>query len=342
MKHGFRKYIHYTKEVSKVRQIYYFTKHLYDEENEELSKIPNEERKDTDTSIGKSHYNLDSLKQYTEEFFPSKLRELLSINLVTLTESFLTEVVKEVYRRDISPFKNNKDIRYKKGEILSFSSVHELRDDIIESKIRSLTSGGLGEIEKFYRRTFDIDFRSLDMKNGKYYDVEEFFDRRHLYVHSEGYCDSEYSHEYPELGYSPGDRVPINEEYFLRSLELLKSFGHSVHEKLALRYPDDTSNFETVNAHNSISSDHDIVLLVHVDIIDKGINPNEDIPSLTVNPHADEVNQRTLSEFACKVFTFESRDEVVISGSQSEINTAMYPLKHTRGIEFRRAVKLTD
>jgi hypothetical protein len=168
--------------------------------------------------------------------FPKYLRETILIRVISSLEVFLLDMVREVFlaRRDLF-HSNERRLDFSYGELLSASSVTELWSKVINKDVRNLQNQGFKEIVKFYQNRLKIDLTGFEFCMGK---LEEFHDRRHIFVHRLGITDDEYRHRYKtEL-----NRLTVSEEYLLGCISDLRKFAIWVHERSAKKMAEPVPN----------------------------------------------------------------------------------------------------
>ena len=180
---GFEAYNKFKNDLKDSRQIYDITYHLYQTEKIRLDGELNngsEVNPTLKTSIGSIEHSPTALNRRLQYLYPYKLRQLILISTITALEVYLTDVILEIFKRDIKPFKVNEPVTFQKNYLLSVASISKIQNDLIKKDFRSLTSGGMKEIEKYYKKMFEIDIKNLGIN---FQDIEEIHTRRHLFVH---------------------------------------------------------------------------------------------------------------------------------------------------------------
>ncbi len=153
-------------------------------------------------------------------------RELLFVRIISAFEVFLIDTIKEVFKINKAPFKNiEKKISLSQAELLSFDSISGLQTKILNSEIRSLSSGGYKKIERYYERKFGVIFSNLGVDKSK---VERYHEIRHLIVHRLGRTDDKYKKSYKTL--KKGISIP--EELLITTINDLNNLVNGITEKI--------------------------------------------------------------------------------------------------------------
>jgi hypothetical protein len=174
----------------------------------------------------------DALKQTeTYQFYESNilkaeenfLRSLVFIRLISALEVYLVDNIKYVFLKSRKPFRSETRVEFSQSQLLSFSSITELHENLINKECRQLSSGGLEKIIRYYKAKFSIDIGSI--RPGKNI-MEEYHDRRHILVHRLGRTDIQYRKKYNfnKKG------VSISKKYLNVALIDFKQFGIEVNE----------------------------------------------------------------------------------------------------------------
>jgi hypothetical protein len=333
---GFESFNRFDKETTRLKQLYDITVHLYGQEHERVA----EKLKDADpfetmhTDTRTIAHNLNQLYEHTRSFYPERLRELLLISLITLTEGYLADLAKEVFQRKLDPFKTSGDVKFPKGQVLSMSSIDEVHEKIVEREQRSLTSGGLSDTAKYYRRRFDIDFNglSVDLK-----EVKEIHERRHLHVHNGGICDGRYARQF-DTRYNPGERIPVGHDYFMDSVNTITDFAEGVASECKKRFPKKERGKEVVFGERSRPEDDEQILLVRMEISENEFDFPDDLTGLRIS-FADEPD-RELKYFTYQIVREEKRCILVIGGTRKQVGRTVQTVKMNDYLTFRMATDL--
>lgn len=331
---GFETYNKFKKNIRDVKQIYDLTYHLYLTERDRLeSELPKAKNKviTVKTSIGEIEHSLASLYQRLKSSYPFKLRQLLLINSITSLEVYLTDVVYEVFTRDIKPFKEDAPIQLQKNYLLNLNSLSELQEKLIRKDIRNLTSGGLQVIDKYYLKLFGVDFKNLGIS---YNDIEEIHTRRHLFVHRDGVVDSEYSRKYPTYNFEDGHQIKIEHEYFIQSLDKLSEFAGLINRKLLELFPDEIRNPKYKNGLASYDFSK-ANLLVEIALINDNYDIDEYFENLTVRG-------LILKDFIVQVTKMEKSCFLFLSGEKEEIMRFFKPIKENCEIKIIRIIEMKN
>jgi len=200
------------------------------------------------------------------------LRELIFIRIISLLEIFFVDAIYDVYLRTSVPFENeNRSSDFSMGGILSHSSIDDLHNKILDRIGRSL-SKKLCEIEKYYKKIFGLNF--LDYGTD-YHKIEEYYDRRNLFVHALGVSsdgskivaktDSTYRSKYN----TTLRELSVDEEYILECLNEVSKFAAFVKDQLLLKI--DSSEWSKKN--EELQNKHLYLEVKKIDSIVKELEP---------------------------------------------------------------------
>lgn len=156
----------------------------------------------------------------SEEFF---LRSLVFIRLISALEVYLVDNIKYIFLKTRRPFKSDTKIEFSQSQLLSFSTITELHESLMNKECRQLSSGGFEKIIKYYKSKFSIDIGSINP--GKIV-MEEYHDRRHLLVHRLGRTDIQYRKKYK----FSKKGISISKKYLNEALINFKKFGIEINE----------------------------------------------------------------------------------------------------------------
>lgn len=149
------------------------------------------------------------------------LRELILIRLISALEVYLIENIKYIAANNIFVFKTKEVISFTAEEIISYDNITEIFEKLITSDCRKLSSGGFNKITDYYSSKFKLNISSI-FPGQKI--LEEYHDRRHLFVHRLGKTDEYYRNKYnlKKVGLS------IDEPYLLKAFEDIKLYTESI------------------------------------------------------------------------------------------------------------------
>lgn len=315
---GFWSYNRVKNEIKDLKQIYDFTYHLYLQEHEiikeQLSKHNVKDKKiiSVTTRIGATTHSLNSLYAHTTNSYPNKLRHLILINLITDLEVYFTNLVREIAGRDLEPFKNveNEKVDYFRNHLLNFSTIKNIEDDILNKDIRKLTSGGLEKTEEYFQKRFGINFKELGIN---FKAIQEIHERRHLFVHRNGICDSIYSRTYPEFGFKVGDTIRLDHEYIIYALDKILEFSSKINQQCLIRFPDNKRKIKSFKGpKNSITGE--VKLLIEFETIKNDFDINLEILNKPLSHRTQTVN-----DFVLQHIIFEKRFHLYVSADQKEL-----------------------
>lgn len=332
---GYESYNKFKKNVKDSRQIYDITFHLYQIESAKLGKeLENgtEINPTLRTSVGSIEHSPTSLYQRLQGSYPYKLRQLILISTITALEVYLTDVILEIFNRDITPFKVNEPVSFQKNYLLSMSSMNKIHTDLITKDFRNLTSGGLKEIEKYYKKIFEINIRNLGIN---FQEIEEIHTRRHLFVHRNGIADLEYETKFPNYNYKSGQQIKIEHKYLIDSLNKLSEFTKLVNKEIVKKYPDINRGPRYHFGNKSFEKAH-INLMIEISVMSENIDIISYLTTL-------KVNEQNLSDYIVQITTFDNNTcFLFISGIQSELSRFFKPMIQNKNITVNKTIQIRE
>lgn len=231
-----RTYRKFHTEIKRLKRLYLATKFSF---NETLSLIKERLKNDltyghTKLSVGcdeEDNIIASSIFEFKSKLisqYPRYLRELIFIRVISALEVFLIDSLKELFKSNKIPFKDNDIYKFTRGELLSIDSISVIYTKLINKDCRNLHSGGFPKIKNYYSTKLHIDFNNYcDSEK-----LEEFHDRRHLLVHNLGSTDSEYRSKHA-VGIK---RLTVDEPYLLDCFISISLLCEKVDEQIILKY----------------------------------------------------------------------------------------------------------
>lgn len=329
---GFESYNKFKKNIKDARQIYDITFHLYQSESTKLrQKIKSGIINPTiRTSVGSIEHTPTALCERLRAYYPYKLRQLILISTITALEVYLTDVILEIYKRNITPFKKtDENVSFAKSYLLSMSSMYKIQNDLITKDFRSLTSGGLKEIDKYYRKTFDIDIKNLGVD---FQEIEEIHTRRHLFVHRDGIVDSEYVTKFPQYDYKIGQQIMITHDYLLFALNKLSEFGKVINKILLQKFPD-IYRKPIYHIGDRSFNEEEVNLMVEISVLKENFDAITYLNSL-------DVNGDVLKDYIVQITTIDNNCILFISGKQGVISKFFNPIIENRNMMISKIIEL--
>ena len=329
---GFESYNKLKSNIKDSRQIYDITYHLYHTETVKLGKdlksssVINPTLK---TSVNSVEHSPTALYQRLQHAYPYKLRQLILISTITALEVYLTDVILEIFERDITPFKVSEAVTFQKNYLLSLSSMNKIHSDLITKDFRNLTSGGVKEIDKYYKKMFDVDIKNLGVN---FNDIEEIHIRRHIFVHRNGITDSEYVAKFPGFCYKLGQQIKIEHEYLINSLNKLSEFAGAINKVLLKKYPDIKRKPKYHVGKKNFQSDH-VNLMIEISIL----NENFDAVYYLTNLNVCGID---FSEHIVQLTTIDSNCILFISGKQSDLAKFFKPITEHSSLIINKTIEL--
>ena len=151
---------------------------------------------------------------------PSFMCNLSLIYMVSLFEYYICDIIKYIYSKKIYLLKTGKkELDYE--TILSFNTMEELNEHIIEKERETIGYKSYEDIKKYFMNRFKIDFTKLKNENS----INPIFVTRNIIVHNRGVVNEKFLLRVHNSGYKLGDVVKINEEYLDKALRLLRSLN---------------------------------------------------------------------------------------------------------------------
>ena len=232
-------YADFLQSLNRARRLHDFTNHVYAEFHEtgidQLRRRENREKKlQIQTASGPRSYPLKVLAYHARDVYPDLLRSVLLVRIVAAHELLLIESIKEISERTSSPFKTDAMIEIQQSQLLTLAEKDGLLGHIVAKAQRKLSSGGLNEMEKYYKKHFGI---STAPTPGRLADVTEIHERRHLHVHANGVADEQYMNKHKGSSVSVGDKLPVDAKYFNRALFILNESALHVRKALLAQHP---------------------------------------------------------------------------------------------------------
>ncbi|WP_336731776.1 hypothetical protein [Chryseobacterium sp. VD8] len=329
---GFESYNKLKSNIKDSRQIYDITYHLYQTETIKLGKdlksggTVNPTLK---TSVNSVEHSPTALYQRLQHAYPFKLRQLILISTITALEVYLTDVILEIFERDITPFKVSEPVTFQKNYLLSLSSMNKIHSDLITKDFRNLTSGGLKEIDKYYKKMFDVDIKNLGVN---FNDIEEIHIRRHLFVHRNGVTDLEYVTKFPNYGYKLGQQMKIEHDYLIDSLNKLSEFAGLINKELLKKYPDINRKPKYHVGKKNFQSDH-VNLMIEMSILFESFDAVNYLTNLNVNGV-------DFSEHIIQVTTIDNNCILFVSGKQSDLSKFFKPIIEHTSLTINKTIEI--
>lgn len=332
MMRGFETYNKFKKNIKDSRQIYDITFHLY-----QVEKLRLQEELKTGlkvnpvlrTSVSIIEHSPFALHERLSSLYPFKLRQLLLISSITALEVYLTDVILEVFERDISPFKVNEPVTYQKNHILSLGSIGKIQRDIITKDIRNLTSGGQKEIYKYYKKMFSIDFKNLGLS---YKDIEEIHERRHLFIHRNGVADSKYVSSFPQMGYRIAQHIKVEHEYFITTLNKLSEFAALINKELLNKYPEVNRQPKYIIGTKRFEQEA-TNLMIDISILSESFDHIKYLTDL-------EVRGKKLSDSIVQITTIDGTCLMFLSGKQGDLSAFFKPIVEHSNLMINKVIEM--
>jgi len=242
---------------------------------------------------------------------------------------YLTDVILEIFERDLSPFKVSEPVTFQKNYLLSTSSINTIHSDLIAKDFTNLKIGGIKEIEQYYKKMFEIDIKNLSVS---FKEIEEIHLRRHLFVHKTGVADLEYVTKFPGMGYKLGQQIKIEHDYLIASLDRLSDFAQVLNKALLKKFPE-TNRKPNYNVGSKYFDKDSLNLMLEISILTEGFDIVSYLTTLTVNG-------RSLSDYIVQVTTLDNSCVLFLSGKQSELSVFFSPLKQHKSLLLNKTIEV--
>lgn len=147
------------------------------------------------------------------------LRELLLVRMISALETFLIDVIRDIFLKSKVPFMD-KAVRHEfsQEELIALNNPTKIFNRIFNRETRKLTNGGFAEVCKYYKSRFDIDLGSHGPGASV---MKEYHERRHILVHRLGQTDARYREKH-----QLNDRtISVSEEYVERLFTDVSAFA---------------------------------------------------------------------------------------------------------------------
>ncbi|WP_313002337.1 hypothetical protein [Chryseobacterium gleum] len=329
---GFESFTTFKNNIKDSKHIFDITLHLYNQEvlvlKDKILKLDSKIYT-FKTSTNLIEHSTVSLYNRLQTKYPNKLKQLLLINLVTSLEVYLTDVILEVFNRDIKPFKVDENINFQRNYLLNLGSIDVLKENIIKKDFRNLTSGGLTQIVKYYKKIFDIDIKSLGID---FNEIEEIHTRRHIYVHRNGLADDEYCSKYPSPSIKVNTYINSDNQYVINAFNKILNFGGLINKQLLNKFPDIDRNIKYSKGNKKLIATE---LFIMIEIVIK--NENFDIFEYF---NKESKNGKNLLDNIVKVAKHDNICYLFLNGSQSDINTVYSIIQHNENLILNKTVQI--
>lgn len=314
-------------DINKLVAFYKATIYSYDQTEQvlvfqKINKIPFDETTENGLLIKQPHFF--KYKKSGKVEIRKNLCEIVFVRVVSALEVFLVDLVRDAFLESKEPFKKQDIIsQFSQAELLSFKSTTEISSKIINKECRKLSSGGFGDIMKYYKKYFDIDIVAFAPGKSK---MEEYHDRRHLLVHRLGKTDQQYRQKYN----TTKQGISIDDIYLFECISDFNSFAEMVNNQM---------NYQLINQFNYKSikqKTFERKVLFQIEIL-------QPITLECIDPSFEFWANDEFSNFNdildTKKDIEENKTEFIISGSFKQIKSY---LKILRRLEKQKQIKLYE
>lgn len=260
-----RSYTILKRELKQLRNFYLTTQFAYNQVKELMELCTtSEDVRDAlrDHGVRWSKYEKMSKSDDHKRKVEAMLRELIFVRAISALETFLTDVIRDVFIVTKAPFMD-KDLRIEmsQAELIGINTPTMIYSKIINRETRSLTSGGFNEFIKYYKKRFNIDLATIEPSYKK---MNEYHDVRHILVHRLGETDEAFRKKH----HTSKKRLSIDESYIDGLLDDLDKFTEEVDCEIRSLIKDISSSDSAYNARFVID------ILFHSEHIPSCLRPN--------------------------------------------------------------------
>jgi len=164
-----------------------------------------------------------------ENSFNNFIRNMSLAYLVTELESYLKGVLKTSFEKKPMLLATcKKSINYE--ELTKYSSIEDVREDIIEKEIYAILYRDIEEISRYFEQKFNIKLSELtDWETFK-----EVFYRRNIIVHNSGIVNNIYR---LKTGYKAKKKsLEVSYSYLNKSIQVFDEFAQNLAEQLYQKF----------------------------------------------------------------------------------------------------------
>jgi len=123
--------------------------------------------------------------------YPDLLYNMALTHAIAIFESFLSDFLVAIFTLRPNTLKSANTATYE--DILSFSSMKQLINQLANSRANKILSGNIYEVADDLKKLFSIDISGFD----KFAIIHEAFCRRHIIVHNDSITDRKYCEKIP-------------------------------------------------------------------------------------------------------------------------------------------------
>jgi len=182
---------------------------------------------DVPEDIGEEFFYILRMSACQKTKISTFLRNMFLVYLVTEFESFLSEILSVLYKKNPELLIKEDSIKY--SDLKKFTSIAEIIDFMIDEKAKikgnnyKIINQNIDEIKNYFLNNFGIDFsKSVDWKV-----FRERFYRRNIIVHNSGFADDYYR---DKTGEKIKGELEISEEYIQTTLEIFEYLATSINK----------------------------------------------------------------------------------------------------------------
>lgn len=224
----------FSREIRKLRALYNGAKYAFPEISKQIKKETySKEKEENSKSVYLNDIEEDQfylagnsweLANKFKSGYYKTIRELTIIRAISALEVLQVELVKDIFLNKKYLFHTGNKIEFSHSELLSSKSISKIWSKVINKECRRLQNQGFEEIQKYYKKTFSIDFNTFEVHPK---DVQYIHEIRHLLVHRLGKTDKQFRHKHN----SKLKFISLTDDLFYNYLNKIEKFGLQVIDK---------------------------------------------------------------------------------------------------------------
>lgn len=231
----------------------------------DLIQVEEDEEGDLDISSsepGFLSFINSRLDSFDTGYFEKRRIELESalINICISFESFVSKMLKDIYN-NFSGISSLKKRNLTFEELLKIGDIDSARNYIIDAHVDDLFRGSFLEWINETVKTFSAS-SSFDTNSTLFNSIHELYQRRNLFVHTEGIVNSYYIKNVPNNNFNVGEKISLTETYLNDKIKDVVELSWLLYDVyLQKKYKDKGFAFDKLNGRllKHISSGYDVI-----------------------------------------------------------------------------------